>query len=191
MAIAYHIYANDGRGGEVDYSAPVATTSDLSFAAGPLLAPSDNWFAVRALDTASGIEEANTDARVRLLIDPAGNDVTAQPNPANGLSARRTAGGTCRLAWGYDSTGQGGAPSRFDVTMNPGPTGPVASVAYLAGVSGYECTVSGLAPNISYAISVRAVGASSVLTSVASTVLIDYLVSALNGVDSLAAVPSP
>src|SRR5205823_5244328 len=117
-----------------------------------LLAPSDNRFAVRAFDTASGIEEANTDARVRVLIDPAGNDVTARPNPINGLSARRTAGGTCRLAWGYDSTGQGGPPSRFDVTMNPGPPGPVATVDYLVGVSGYECSVSGLIPDTSYAI---------------------------------------
>ena len=124
MAISYHIYANDGRGGDVDYSTPIATTTALTFTVGPLVAPSDNTFAVRAFDATSGIEEANTDARVRVVIDPAGNDVTARPNPVNGLSARRTAGGTCWVSWGYDATGQGGPPSRFDVTMTPGPGEP-------------------------------------------------------------------
>jgi hypothetical protein len=191
MAISYHIYANDGLGGDVDYSTPVATTIDLTITVGPLAAPSDNRFAVRAFDTNSGIEEANTDALVRILIDPAGNEVTARPNPVNGLSARRTAGGTCWVSWGYDSTGQGGPPSRFDVTMTPGPANPVATVAYLPGVAGYECSLSGLVTGNSYTIAVQAIGASNLLASVASSVAIEYLVNPLSNVDSLAAVPSP
>jgi hypothetical protein len=191
MTISYHVYANDGRGGDVDYSTPVATTAALTFTVDALVAPSDNTFAVRAFDATSGIEEANTDARVRVLIDPAGNEVTARPNPVNGLSVHRTAGGTCWVSWGYDSTGQGGPPSRFGVTLTPGPASPVTTVDYLPGVPGYGCSLSGLVTANSYTIAVQAVGASSLLASLASSVAIDYLVDPLSNVDSLVAVPSP
>jgi hypothetical protein len=191
MAISYHIYANDGQGGEVDYATPIATTTAFTFTVGPLVAPSDNTFAVRAFDTTSGIEEANTDARVRVVIDPVGNDVSARPNPVNGLSARRTAGGTCWVSWGYDATGQGGPPTRFDVTRTTGPSSPVASVAYLPGVAGYGCSLSGLVPTNAYAIAVQSIGATSLLASVAGIVTIDYLVNPLDVVDALVAVPSP
>jgi hypothetical protein len=191
MAISYHIYANDGRGGDVDYATPIATTTALTFTVGSLVAPSDNTFAVRAFDATSGIEEANTDARVRVLIDPAGNEVTARPNPVNGLSVRRTAGGTCWVSWGYDSTGQGGPPTQFAVTLTPGPASPAATVAYLPGVAGYGCSLSGLVPTNSYTIAVQAIGAPSLLTSVASSVAFDYLVNPLSNVDALVAVPSP
>jgi hypothetical protein len=191
MSISYHIYSNDGRGGDVDYSTPVATTTAFTLAVGPLAAPSDNTFAVRAFDATSGIEEANTDARVRVVVDPAGNEVTARPNPVNGLSVRRTAGGTCWVSWGYDATGQGGPPSGFTVTLAPGPSGPAATVAYLPGVAGYGCSLSGLEAGNSYMIAVQAIGAPSLLASVAASVAIDYRVALLSGVDSLAAVPSP
>jgi len=191
MAISYHIYANDGRGGDVDYSTPVATKTGLSFSVGPLAAPSDNTFAVRAFDAASGLEEANTDARARVVVDPAGNDVTARPNAVLGLSVRRTAGATCRVAWGYDPTGQGGPPSRFAVTLTPGPSGPAATVAFLPGVPGYGCSLWGLTGGTSYTIEVRAIGASDLLAGIAATVAIDYAVPVLGNVESLAAVPSP
>jgi hypothetical protein len=191
MTISYYIYSNDGRGGDVDYATPVATTTALTFTVEPLVAPSDNTFAVRAFDTTTGIEEANTEVRVRVLIDPAGNEVTARPNPVNGLSARRTAGGTCWVSWGYDSTGQGGPPSQFAVTLIPGPASPVATVDYLPGVPDYGCSLSGLVPGNSYTIAVQTIGASSLLASVASSVALDYLVNPLSNVDSLVAFPSP
>ena len=191
MAIFYHVYANDGQGGEVDYATPVAATAALTFPVGSLVAPSDYTFAVRAFDATSGIEEANTDARVRVLIDPAGNEVTARPNAVNGLSARRTSGGTCWVSWGYDPTGQGGPPSQFAITLTPGPASPAATVDYLPGVAGYGCTLSGLASPNSYTIAVQAIGASSLLASVTSSVAIDYLVNPLSNVDALVAVPSP
>jgi len=191
MAISYNIYANDGRGGNVDYSSPIATTTVLTFGVGALAAPSDNTFAVRAHDAASGIEEANTDARVRVVIDPAGNEVTARPNAVNGLSARRTAGGTCWAAWGYDASGQGGPPSRFALTLTPGPASPVTMVDYLPGVAGYGCNLPGLADGTSYTIEVRAIGESSLLASVAATVAIDYRSTPLGDVDTLHAVASP
>ncbi len=194
MVISYNVYANDGRGGLVDYSKPVATTADHGRPVGPLSAPSDNTFAVRAFDTASGIEEANSEARIRVVIDEAGNDVTARPNAVKGLSARATVGGTCRVSWGYDRTGQGGPPARFDVTLKPdsgsAPPGPSATVAYLPGVAGYGCSLSNLAGGVSYAIAVRAVGASALLVSAPATVTLEYPASSLARVEALAATPS-
>ena len=194
MAISYNIYANDGQGGDVDYNTPIATTTGLTYTVGPLAAPSDNTYAVRALDTVSGIEEANTDARVRIVIDASGNDVTSRPNSVLGLSARLMAGGTCWVAWGYVSTGQGGPPSQFVVTLTPEgasiPASPASTVAYMPGVAGYGCTLSGLASNTSYTIAVQAQGASSGLLSLASTIVINCQVSPLSDVNALAAIPS-
>ncbi len=194
MAISYNIYANGGRGGPVDYTRPIATTTALTFAPGPLAAPSDNTFAVRAVDATSGIEEANTDARTRIVIDAAGNDVTSRPNAVLGLAATPTAGGGCWVSWGYDATGQGGPPARFNVYLTPGPTatlaGPAATVAYLPGVSGYGCSLSGLPANTPLTIAVQAVGASASLAGVAATVAAEGRVAPLGDVDSLAAVAS-
>ena len=194
MAISYNIYANDGRGGDVDCNTPIASTALQTYVIDQLDFPSDHTFAIRAFDTTSGIEEANTDARVRIVLDSSGNDVSAQPNPVFGLSATPTAGGTCWVAWGYDPTGQGGPPSEFNVTLTAGPiaslSSPSATVAYLPGVAGYGCTLSGLSSNSSYTIAVQAVGASSRPNGLAKTVAINYQVSPLLNVDSLVALPS-
>jgi hypothetical protein len=192
MAISYNIYANDGMGGDVDYSTPIASSSDLTYATGTLATPSDNTFAVRAFDTVSGIEEANTDARVRIILNASGNDITAQPNAVVGLSATPTAGGSCWVSWGYVPTGQGGPPSLFNVTLTAGTTpstNPGASIPYLTGVAGYGCSLSGLAGNTPYTIAVQAVGASSVLLGPVATVPITYLATTLSDVDSLVATP--
>jgi hypothetical protein len=194
MAISYNVYANDGLGGEVNYATPIATTTGLTCIVGILAFPSDNTLAVRAFDSGSGIEEANTDARVRIVIDASGNDVTTQPNAVIGLHARPTAGGTCWVAWGYDTTGQGGPPAQFHVTLTPGATpsltSPAATIPYSPGVAGYGCSLSGLANNTLYTVAVQAVGASSGLSGPASTVAINYQVHLLSNVDSLVAVPS-
>jgi hypothetical protein len=190
MSISYNIYANDGLGGDVNYNAPIATTPLQTYVIPHLGLPSDNTFAVRAFDTISGIEEANTDARVRIVINASGNDVTAQPNAVFGLSAKATAGGTCWVAWGYDTTGQGAPPSLFNVVLTGvGSSSPV-TVAYLPSVAGYGCTLSGLASNASYTIAVQAVDPSGLLSGPAATVAINYQVNPLSNVDSLVAVPS-
>ena len=194
MAISYNVYANDGQGGLVNYQTPVASTTGLTYAVGPLAAPSDNTFAVRAFDTVSGIEEANTDARVRIILDASGNDVTARPNAVIGLAVRPMAGGTCWVSWGYDSTGQGGPASEFSVSLaagaSPSLANPAATVAFLPGVAGYGCTLSGLASNAPYTVAVQAIGASSLLSGPISTVPIIYQVVPLSNVDSLIAVPT-
>ncbi len=194
MAISYHVYANDGQGGPVDYSKPVATTSGTSQAIGPLAAPSDNTFAVRAFDEASGIEEANTVARARVVIDAAGRDVSARPNAVIGLAAGPVAGGGCWVSWCYQAKGQGDVPARFLVEATPGPTppaaGPPTTVDYLPGVVGYGCTLAGLADGVT-TITVRAVGATGQLAGAPATVAVHYRVAPLGDVDSLAAVASP
>ncbi len=195
MAISYHIYANDGQGGVVNYDSPIASTSELSWTLGPLESPSDNTFGVRAFDTVSGIEEANTDARVRIVLDSAGNDVTLQPNAVLGLSATAMAGGTCWVTWGYDTAAQGTSPSSFLIFLTSGTAPnlvtPASSIAYQPGVTGYGCTLTGLSANTFYTISVQAVGAVSQICGPAATVGLNNLVSPLNSVDSLVAVPSP
>jgi hypothetical protein len=195
MPISYKIYVNNGLGGDIDYTTPVATTSGQSYTIESLAFPSDNSFAVRAHDTVSGIEEANTDARIRLLLDSSGNDVTLQPNAVLGLFVKALAGGTCWVSWGYDGTGQGGSPVQFIVTLTPGLVAslsdPVATVAYLPGVSGYGSFLSGLASNTVYTIAVQAIGVASDLSGPPRTVAINYQVNPLSNVDSLVAIPTP
>jgi hypothetical protein len=194
MAISYNIYVNDGQGGVVTYDSPVATTDELTWTSGPLEFPSDTTFGVRAFDTVSGIEEANTDARVRIVLDSSGIDVTSQPNGVIGLSATATAGGTCWVSWGYDTTAQGIAPAQFAVTLTEGSTPSLgtatATVFYQPGVSGYGCQLSGLASNTLYSIAVQAIGSNS-LSGPVGAVLLDYQVSPLSRVDGLSAVASP
>src|SRR5689334_18682419 len=113
MNIVYRLYGNDGQGGPIDYSTPLAETAGLTFAAQPLALSSDNQFAVRAMDADTGCEEANTDARVRIIIDANGQDVSARPNAPHALFARPLVGGTCCLTWGYNSRGQAGIPAGF------------------------------------------------------------------------------
>jgi hypothetical protein len=98
------------------------------------------------------------------------------------------------VSWGYDSTGQEGPPLNFSVslTSGAGPSleNPAATVAFLPGVAGYGCTLSGLASNTVYAVAVQAIGASSLLSGQVSTVPINYRVTPLSNVDSLTAVPT-
>jgi hypothetical protein len=194
MAISYNIYVNDGQGGVVTYDSPVSMTEELTWTSGTLEFPSDTTFGVRAFDTVSGIEEANTDARVRIVLDSSGNDVTSQPNGVLGLSATATAGGTCWVSWGYDATAQGSAPSQFAVTLSEGATPsvgtPSAIVSYQSGVSGYGCQLSGLASYTLYSIAVQAIG-SNRLSGAVGTIVFDYMVSPLSSVDGLSAIASP
>ena len=204
MAISYHVYSNDGRGGAIDYSRPIATVPAASansiheFAAGPLGAPSDNLFAVRAFDDESGVEEANTDARVRVRIDAAGIDVSSQPDAVVGLSARWTIGEACLVSWSYDPAGQGGAPARFDVTSSFSGTAaipglldfPTAQVAFVPGITGYGCRLAGLTTIQDWTIEVRALGASAAIIGPPVAVLLSKQSGLLASVDGLVAVPS-
>lgn len=195
MPVSYHIYSNDGQGGDVEYATPIATSAAPTYGVGPLAAPSDTTFAVRAFDVISGIEEANTDARVRIIIDAAGNDVTARPNAVRGLSAAATAGGNCLVTWSYAASGQGGPPARFDVYQGasglPQPPAPAASVGYLPGQAGYSCSLSGLPAGPTATITVEAVGPAPWLIGPAAAVTVRSLIVPLSDVDALTASPTP
>jgi hypothetical protein len=194
MAIAYHIYANDGLGGLVNYATPIGTTSGLSFTPPVLAAPSDNTFVVRAFDTSTDLEEANTEASVRIVIDGNGQDVTSQPNAPFALTVRATAGGGCLATWAYNPGGQGSAPTGFYVYLSAGNqanyANPAATVAYVPGRAGYSCALSGLADATLYTVAVRAYNATAIEpnTTVIATVIGDS--TPPENVDSLTAVPT-
>lgn len=115
MAIEYHIYANDGAGGPVDYTSPIGTTASRSFETAPLAASTDTTFAVRAFDSESGLEEENTDARVRIVLDTSGSDISMRPAPPIGLTAEATAGGVVRVRWMAPTTTLFGRPLGYRV----------------------------------------------------------------------------
>ena len=194
MSITYNLYANDGRGGSVNYSAPIGTTSGLNFSPPALAAPSDNTFAVRAVDTVLGLEESNTDARVRIVIDSGGHDLTSLPNPPTAMSASPTVGGGCLIVWAYNPIGQGGAPIGFNIYLTAGTSPayatPATSAAYLPGTVGYASNVSGLADGVLYVAAVRAFNATGVETNTTAVALVVGDATPPNNVDQLVASPT-
>ena len=163
MALLYRIYSNGGAGGPVDYANPVAITPALAFEAGPVSPSTDTTFAVRAFDPLTGLEESNTDARVRVVIDAGGRDVSGRPDPPFAVTLAASAGGGARVSWAYRPAVSAGVPTGFHVYFGPagdgpGPT-PVATVGYLPGRLGYSCELPGPLGFATYAVSVRAFNA--------------------------------
>jgi hypothetical protein len=142
MTINYRIYSNGGNGGAVDYSTPVATTAALTTILGPLGPSTDNTFVLRAFDTVSGLEEANTTARVRVVVDANGNDVSALPGSPHAVTLSPTPRGGCRVSWAYVPADDDGTPVGFHVyvgqTPASGPAPLLATVAYRIGCVGYS-----------------------------------------------------
>ncbi len=160
MAIQYRIYANNLTGGPVDYTAPAATVSGLTWDTPFLPANADATFLVRSFDTVSGLEDQNADARVRVRLDGEGSDLTVLPNAPQGVTVEARAGGLARVAWVYNSGGQGSAPGGFRVYIGAGSPNfstPAAVVGYRPGdlFGGYSATLSGLSEGVTYAVSVR------------------------------------
>lgn len=164
MPVSYHIYSNNGIGGPIDYSTPVATASGTTWT-GPALSPGAvASYAVRAFDTISGLEESNTDATVTIMLDASGNDVTAVPMAPAGLSASPRAGGVVRVSWSYPSTGRVRRPAGFRVyagTPAVAYSAPAAVIPYDGpGSLHHFADLSGLTPGTTYAVAVRAYNAS-------------------------------
>jgi len=160
----YHVYSNNLLGGPVDYSTPVATVAGLAYSPAALPHGSDATFAVRAFDDVTGLEERNTDRRVRIVTDAAGVDVSARPNAPAGLHARPSGSGGASVTWTYSPLGQRGAPTGFRVWVQAGGTinyaaAPTATVPYAAGVRAYSLAVTGLSGGTSYAVAARATNA--------------------------------
>jgi len=166
MAIQYHVYENDGAGGPIDYSTPVATVSGLSWLSGTLAAGSDTSWGVRAYDTVSGLEEANLTATARVRLDAGGNDVTAVPNAPRAITTRAGAAGTAIVEWVYVAAGESAAPTGFRVWLTAGGTvnyavSPAATVSAVGNgpIRTYSTTLSGLTDGATYSIGVRAYNA--------------------------------
>jgi hypothetical protein len=177
MAIVYNIYANDGAGGPVNYATPIATTTSLSYVTGVLPAGSDTTFAVRAEDTASNLEEANTDAQVRVILDTNGNDIGGQPNPPHALALSTAAGGGCLVSWAYFQAAGAATPLGFQVFLSENSAAlygsPASTVPYVFGQVGYTCRLPGPYVLSTYLASVRTYNAagSDVNTIVAGAVV--------------------
>jgi hypothetical protein len=195
MAIVYNIYSNGGSGGPVNFSTPIATTTNLSYTVGPLSPTSNYRFTVRSMDTAAGIEESNTQASVRVVLDATGLEVGQRPNAPSALTARATSNGGCLAAWAYTSAGQVASPTSFLIYLTAGPTvdltTPAATVVYIPATSSYSCQLVGLADGSAYTVAVVAQGASNAITSVAVTALVYGDSTPPNAVDALVAVPIP
>ena len=176
MAIVYRIYSNDGAGGPIDYSTPIATTADPSYTINQLAAPGRYRFGVHACDASSGVEELNTQVSVCITLDADGNDVGEAPMPPYALVATPTANGGCRVAWTYPSRGPGPSPTSFLVYLTAGTTpalsSPVVIVPFGAGRAVYGCQLGGLADGMLYALAVvsQATGGRSSGVTVATVV---------------------
>jgi hypothetical protein len=160
----YHVYSNGGSG-PIDYAAPIATVAGLSWASGPLAAPGDWKFGVRAFDPATGLEEQNLDCAVRIVLDTMGKDVTDRPLPPVGLRAFPLSGGAARVEWSYPPTRGAKAPAGFHVYIGtggtPGYSAPIATVAYSSGLlNSFVANLSGLSGGTAYSAGVRAYNAS-------------------------------
>ncbi len=161
MATQYHVYANDGAGGPIDYTTVVATTASLAWSSGALAYPGDWRFGVRAFDTVSSLEESNVDASVRLVLDAAGVDITNRPAPVVGLAVATVAGGSLRVTWfaaspttpnptGYRVWCQAGAgPVNFAAT-------PDATVPFDATAIVHAATIGPLTHGAACVVAVRA-----------------------------------
>lgn len=153
--IQYHIYGNVVPNGPIDYTTPMATTASLSSTSGPL-ASGIHQRIVRPFDTVTGYEDQNADARITIIIDAFGNDITNLPAAPVGLTVVQQAGGATRFHW---VAGMGGGPPRrFDLYLGT----PTPNYAVSRGSSAHLpmhamfASVSGLTPGATYQAVVRA-----------------------------------
>lgn len=166
MATEYHIYTNSGSGDPINYAAPAAAVTGLTWTSSTLSDPGTWSFGVRAFDTVSGLEEANLDCAVTIKLDASGNDITQQPPPPLALRALVMAGGAIRLEWFYPPVTGPMAPSGFHVYIGTGGTPnymtPATTISYLSGLTNtFVANLAGLTDSATYTIGVRAYNATA------------------------------
>ncbi len=168
MTIAYRVYTNQGTGGPVDYSAPVASTGVPTYTAGPLGLSTDNTFVVRAYDPDTGLEQAGSEALVRVVIGADGSDLSGLPNAPHALVLSPAARGGAKVSWAYAPAEGWGAPTGFDVflTQGPGPpvyaSSPAGTAPYTPGQVGYSCGLPGPYALSTYTAAVRSFNAAGI-----------------------------
>jgi len=158
--ILYRVYANDGQGGPIDYSSPVAEVSEPAWTSAPLAAPGSYRFGVRARDARSGLEESNIDAAAPLVLDAEARDATRTPPAPIGLRAVPLAGGRARLEWASAAAPAARGALRFNVYVNPGAIAsyatPTATTPASASRDGaYSVELDGLPGGVALAAVVR------------------------------------
>lgn len=158
MATQYHIYGNGGSGGPVNFAAPMATVSALTWTS-PALAASSAWrFAVRAFDTVTGLEEANVDAQISVTLDSSQRDISGLPPAPDGLGATQNVLGGYRATWHWPYPSD---PAGFHVYLGsptPNYASPVATVL-ASGRQHYRFDGTGLTGGTTYQVAVRAYNA--------------------------------
>src|SRR6185437_13991459 len=157
MSIQYRVYKNDGLGGPVDLSTIVVTTASLTYTSGTLATPSDTTFLVRAFDTVTGYEDQAVDARVRVVLDASGHDLSTFPSAPVGLSVSPRVGGTAIATWIYPPGLPGAKPTGFHVylgTPTPSYGSPVATLGYDPTKPGkaYQATLAVLSDGVVYQV---------------------------------------
>jgi len=192
--IHYHIYASDmgGSGGPIIYTAPIGDTTSLTFTTPALPFPGTYQFLVRPWDYATGYEDQNGDARLTVVLDVLGNDITKLPNAPYGLTIQQRANGSGLLRFAYNPGGQGGAPTRFDAYIGVGSVNYAVSVgncAYQRG-RGMGITLSGLTAGSTYLAGVRARNATGQEQNT-TTITFTVPASPPSAVLSLTAIASP
>lgn len=166
MSIVYDVYSGDHAGGPIDYSTPVASgLTALTYATAALPLNSQTWFGVRKRETVSGLDDGNTDARVFVLIDGSGNDVTNRPPAPQHVRAFAAGLTTAVVEWAFPYL-QGNMPTGFHVYDGaggaPSYASPVATVPFTgASVNrfAFRTSVTGLTAGTTYQFGVRAYNA--------------------------------
>ncbi|MBU6430279.1 MAG: hypothetical protein KGR26_14790, partial [Cyanobacteria bacterium REEB65] len=111
------------------------------------LSPGTWEFGVRAFDPTTGLEEANVDAAVTIVIGSDGSDQTGLPSAPVGLLAVGQPGASVRLHWTVATSGN--PPTGFHVYLGVGSPSYASPVATVAATSGslspsYSVLLTGL-----------------------------------------------
>lgn len=155
--IMARVYVGDAAGGPVDYSAPFAETQAETLDMPPLAPGARQWVGVRFLDTDTGLEELNTDAKFLISVDEVGNDVSIVPPSPAGLSIRDSGPDSAILIWQYNFRDGDEIPDAWDVYAGVAVdyTAPVGSVAHNPFKVRFSYELTGFTPGIPLVVAVR------------------------------------
>lgn len=162
MAIVYRVYKGDASGGPVDYSAPIATVSGLTYVGSALATGSTTRFAVRAYDDVSAVLDDSVDSEVEIVVAADGTDLTNAPTPVRALRARPRPAGAVAVEWTHDDPDPARTPTGFKVyagTPTVSYATALATVPFRGKGLPHRATLTGLTGGSAYQVAVRAYNA--------------------------------